>query len=95
MRHSQIIYQTEQLLYNRSLISFASDEMTALWPNDSLTLIFYETFSNSIPNWAIIIIFISMISLESDEITTLWQNDYLTFTFYETLSNYKQIEQLL
>ena len=42
MKHSQIAYQTEQFLYKNSfdlMISLESDEMTALWPNDRLTLI--------------------------------------------------------
>ena len=58
MRKSQNVYQTEQLLYKKvfdSSISLESDKITALWPNDSLTLTFYETFSNSIPNWAIFV----------------------------------------
>ena len=33
------------------MFSLESDEMTALWPNDSLTFTFYVTFSNSIPYW--------------------------------------------
>ena len=37
------------------MLSLEGDEMTALWPNDNLTLTFYETFSNSIPNWAIFV----------------------------------------
>ena len=32
------------------MFSLGSDEMTALWPNDSLTFTFYVTFSKSIPN---------------------------------------------
>ena len=31
------------------MFNLESDEMTALWPIDSLTFTFYETFSNSIP----------------------------------------------
>ena len=34
------------------MLSFQSDEMTAFCPNQRLTFTFYETFSNSIPNWA-------------------------------------------
>ena len=48
-------YQTEQLLQKKifdSMFSLESDEMTALWPNDSLTFTFYVTFLKSIPNWA-------------------------------------------
>ena len=37
------------------MISLESDEMTALWQSDSLTFNFYETFSNSTPNWAILV----------------------------------------
>ena len=32
------------------MFNLESDEMTALWPNDSLTLTFDVKFSNSIPN---------------------------------------------
>ena len=51
MRHSQIAYQNEQLLLKKFfdlMISLESDEITALWPNDFLTLTFYEAFSNYI-----------------------------------------------
>ena len=34
------------------MFSLESDEMTALWPNDSLTFTFYVIISNIIPNWA-------------------------------------------
>ena len=34
------------------MFSLESDEMTALWPNDSLTFAFYVIISNIIPNWA-------------------------------------------
>ena len=50
---SQIAYQTEELLWKKffdSMFSLESDEMIALWPNDSLTFTFYVIFSNSIPN---------------------------------------------
>ena len=59
------------------MISSESDEMTAFWPNDSLTVNFYTTFSNSIPNWTTFVkeVFDFMISLESDEMTALWPND--------------------
>ena len=56
MRYSQNVCQTEQFFQKKVfdlIISLKSDKITALWPNDSLTLTFYETFSNSIPNWAI------------------------------------------
>ena len=33
------------------MVNLESDEMTVLWPNDSLTFTFYVAFSNSIPNW--------------------------------------------
>ena len=54
------------------MISLESDKMTALWPNDLLTLTFHETFSNCIQ------VFYSMISLESDEMTavTKWQLNF-------------------
>ena len=47
MRHSEIAYQTEQLFVKEvfeSMISLESDKMNTLWPHDSLTLTFYETF---------------------------------------------------
>ena len=92
MRHSQIAYQTEQVLLKKFfdlMFSLESDEMTALWPNDSLTFTFYETFSNSIPYWTTFVkeVFDSKFSLESDEMTALWPNNSLTFTFYVTFSN--------
>ena len=34
-----------------SMISLKSNQMNALWPNDSLTFTFYEAFSNSIQKW--------------------------------------------
>ena len=34
------------------MFSLGSDEMSALWPNDSSTFTFYVTFSNNIPNGA-------------------------------------------
>ena len=52
------------------MISIENDEMTALWSNDSLTLNFFETFSNSIPKWATFAKEIIWF-LESDEITAL------------------------
>ena len=72
------------------MFSLESDEMTALWPNDSLTFTFHETFSNSIPKWTAFVkeVFDLMISIESDKITALWPNDFLTLTFYGTSSNH-------
>ena len=71
------------------MFSSESDEMTALWPNDSLTLTFYETFLNSLPNWTTFVkeFFYLVLSLESDQMTALWPNDSWTFTFYEIFSN--------
>ena len=54
MWNSQIASQTEELLEKKffvSVFSLESDEMTALWPNESLTFTFYETCSTSIPDW--------------------------------------------
>ena len=51
-----MVYETEQLLEKKFfdlMFSLEDDEMTALWPNDSFTFNFYETFSNSIPSWTI------------------------------------------
>ena len=48
MSHSQISYQTEQLLQNKffnSIFTLESDEMTALRPIDNLTFTFCMTFS--------------------------------------------------
>ena len=71
------------------MFSVESDEITALWPNDSLTFTFYVIISNSIPNQTTLVkeVIHSMFSLESDEMTALWPNDSLTFTFYVTFSN--------
>ena len=33
------------------MFSLESDEITAMWPNDSLTFTFYVTFSKSMQNW--------------------------------------------
>ena len=54
MSDSQKAYQTEQLLLKKffdSMFSLESDGKTAMWPTDSLPLTFFETFSNSVPNW--------------------------------------------
>ena len=53
------------------MFSLESDEMTALWPNGSITFTFYVTLSNSIPNWASFVkeVFDSTFSLKSDEMT--------------------------
>ena len=71
------------------MFTLESDEMTALWLNDSLTFTFYVIISKSIPNWATFVkeVFDSMFSLESDKMTALWPNDSLTFTFYVIISN--------
>ena len=77
---SQEAYQTEQLLWENffDLMFFLeSDKMTALWPNDRLTLTFYVIFSNTIPNWTTFVtdFFELMISSDSDEMTAVWPND--------------------
>ena len=66
------------------MISLENGEMKALWPNDSLSLNFYETFTNSIPKLATFVkqVFDSMISLKSYKMTALWPNEFLTFPFY-------------
>ena len=73
------------------MFSLESDEMIALWPNDSLTFTFYMTFSNSIPNWSTIVkeVFDSMFGLRIEKMTAFRQNDILPFTFYFTISNIK------
>ena len=71
------------------MFSLESDKMTALWPYDSLTFTFHETFSNSIPKWKTFVkkCFDSMIiSLENDKMTALLPNDCLTFTLYDKVS---------
>ena len=70
------------------MFSLESDKMTALWPNDSLTLTFYVIVSNSITNWATFKkeVFDSMFRLGNDEMTALCPNDILAFTFYATFS---------
>ena len=53
------------------MYSLESDEMTALWQNDSLTFTLYATFSFSITNWTTFVkeVFDLMFSIESDEMT--------------------------
>ena len=70
------------------MFSLESDEMNALWPNNSLILTFYVIILISIPNWLSFVkeVFDPMLSVESDEMTALWPNDSLTFTFYFNLS---------
>ena len=53
MWHSQIAYQTEQLLYKffDSMLILESEKITALLPNKTLTFSFYGSLSNSIQNW--------------------------------------------
>ena len=82
--------ETEQLLQKKFLdfmFNLESDEMTALWPNDSITFTFCMTFSNIILNWTIFLkkFFDPILCLEIDEMTALWQNDSLTFPFYQVL----------
>ena len=80
MRHSEIAYQTEQLFEKvfESMISLESHEMNAFT--------FYETFSKSIPNWAICLkqVFDLMIILERDKMTSLLQSP-LNFHFLSVL----------
>ena len=55
MWYSQTAYQTEQLFQKKFfdlVFSLKSDEMTAMWPNDSLNFTCYVIFSKYIPNWA-------------------------------------------
>ena len=73
------------------MFSLKSDEMTAVWPNDSLTLTFYGTFSNSIPNWTSFESTLLNWS-ESDE---MWLNGSLTFTFMPNYQIIYQAEQFL
>ena len=76
---SQIAYQTERLMWEKFfdvMISSESDEMTALWTNESLTLTFYVTLSNSTPNWKRFKDFSDlMLSSKNYEMTVVWPND--------------------
>ena len=68
------------------MFSLEGDEITAFWPNDTLTFPFYMSFSKSIPNWTTLKeVFDLLFILESDQMTVLWPNDVLIFTFYVTL----------
>ena len=70
------------------MLSYESDDMPALWPNDKLTF----TFSNKIPKWT----FDLMLSWESDKMTALWP--YMRATLSHVIQNSQiefQIEQLL
>ena len=53
------------------MLCLESDEMTALWQNDSLTFTFCMTFSNIIPNWTI---FVKEV-FWSDPLFRKWRND--------------------
>ena len=55
------------------MLSLESDEMTDMWPNEKLTLTFYETFLNGTSFKEFFFDF--MLSLESDEMTALLQNE--------------------
>ena len=79
------------------MFSLEGDEMTALWPNDSLTFTFYGKFSNSIPNRATFVKegFDFIYSLEGDKMAALWPNDSLTFAFIWLSQIAYQTEQLL
>ena len=71
---SQISYQTEQFLLKKffdPMLYLESDEMTALWQNDSLTFTFCMTFSNIIPNWTI---FVKEV-FWSNALFRKWRND--------------------
>ena len=61
------------------MLSLESDEITALWPNDILTLTFYVIISKSMLTWAT---FDPMLSLESDKMTIVWPNDSSTLALY-------------
>ena len=61
------------------MLSYESDDMSALWPNDKLTF----TFLNKIPKWT----FDLMLSWESDKMTAVWPNQIFTFTFYDKFSH--------
>ena len=71
------------------MFSLESDEMTALWPNDSLTFTFMSDSQKAYQTEQLLWkkFFDSMFSLESDEMTALWSNESLTFTFYVIVSN--------
>ena len=59
------------------MIILESDEMTVLWPDDSINITFYVTYSNSIQNEQLLwkIFFDFMLSSENDEMTAVWPID--------------------
>ena len=67
------------------MFSLESDEMTALWPNDSLTFTFFVIISNSIPNWGTFVKevfwFNVSFSLEYDEMTISWPSFFCLIHF--------------
>ena len=71
------------------MFSLESDEMTVLWPNDSLTFTFYVIISNSIPNQATFVkeVFSFDVYLRKWPNDGFLTNDTLTFTFYMTFLN--------
>ena len=75
------------------MFSLESDEMTALWSNDSSTFTFYVIILNNIPNWATFVkeVFDPMFSLESDEMTALCANNSLTSIFYVILKKHTKL----
>ena len=81
MWYSQNAYQTEQLLlkkYFDSMFSLESDEMTALWPNDSFTFTFYVVFSNSMPNGTTFVKEIFWIEVQVKKVTKWLLCDQIT-----------------
>ena len=59
------------------MLSLESNEMTALWPNDRLTLTLYATFSNSLPNWTTFVeeVFNTMLCLQGDKMSK-WKTNF-------------------
>ena len=69
------------------MFSLESDEMTALWPNDSLTFTFYLTFSYSMPNWTTFVkeVFwfgVSFWKWRNDCFVTKWQLNFYFLLYF-------------
>ena len=72
-----------------SKISLEIVEITALWPNDSLTFTFMKHFqiASQTEHFFKKTFFYLMINLERDKMKAFWPNDSLSFILYETFSS--------
>ena len=68
--------------------SLDCDEMTLLWPNDCMTMSFYQILSIRISNVTTVFkkFFDCMCSLDCDKMTVLWLNDCIIIVYYHKLS---------